>query len=511
MASQLAPETTRQKMIGVLYLVLLAMLALNVDKGVLDAFTTVEASLNQSIESNRDANDSMYKRFAFAAQDNPQKAGKYIEIVEEMRRLATDVQDEILDCKTTLVKRVDGPDGDISDIKKKDDLYASSEVMIRLKRGEKLRETIEVYKNYLISLAGEDTVMVSRINRTLNLSPPPPKDGVKLSWESHLFEGYPLAASVTILSKLGGDINNSEKDMLNYLYQQIDAGSFSFNTLIPQVVPKSSYLLEGDTYEARIFLAAVDTTELPAITVSGKTLESNSLGQAIYRAPANRQGSYKYKGTIRYKMPSGVFKDLPFEHEYEVAKSSVSISPTKMNLFYIGVPNPVTIVAAGVKREDMKVTVSNGDIKIINGEYVVYPKVAGKKSIVNITAVVGGKLQNIGNMEFRVKRVPDPVATVGGSNSGVISKAVLSAQKGISAELKDFEFDMKFKISSFNISSIKGSFIVEESSNSTYFTAKQKQLIKSLSSGSKVYIDKIIAKGEDGTVRKLPAISLTLK
>jgi len=260
-------------MISLMYLVLTAMLALNVDKSVLDAFAMVDQGLMKTIENFNSKNESVYTEFNNAAQENPQKAGKLNLEVMNIKQRTDSLYNYITHLKEMIVKRADGAEGDINNIEAKDDLNIAAEIMIVKKNGAALKNAIEEYRNHLISLVDpSNTALISAIEKSLDTSAPPVVEGKTESWESSKFEGYPLIAVVTLMSKMQSDIRNTESDIINYLYAQIDASSFKFNKLQAQVLAKSDYVLEGGTYEAKVFISAMDTTAKPEIIVNGNVL-----------------------------------------------------------------------------------------------------------------------------------------------------------------------------------------------------------------------------------------------
>ena len=185
-----------------------------------------------------------------------------------------------------------------------------------------------------------------------------------------------------------------------------------------------------------------------------------------------------------------------------------------MNVFYIGVPNPVEVTASGIPAEKLHVGISQGSItKAANG-YVVNVKSPGTVKI-NVSATVDGQTKTFPAKEFRVKRVPDPKAAVGSDPKtkfgGIIQKAVLAAQPGVKAELENFDFDMKFTVTGFTVSATIKGFTQDVNCNGPSFTAQAKSLINSVPSGGKLYIENIKAKGPDGSVRDLGSISYKLK
>ena len=206
---------------------------------------------------------------------------------------------------------------------------------------------------------------------------------------------------------------------------------------------------------------------------------------------------------------------FPFKAEYQVAEAGLVVSPTKMNVFYIGVDNPVDISVPGVPKENIVASMTNGIIITdkTTGGWMVRPTkgdLTGKKTKVTVVAEVDGKKREMGSVVFRVKTVPDPVAKVAMKKGGRIAKTLLLAQTGVFAEIEQFDFKMPFKVIAFDISAIIKGYEVIESSKSNKLTKKQKDLIRKLRKGNKVNFERIKARGEDKLTRKLSPLIFKL-
>ena len=530
------PETARQKMINMMYLVLLAMLALNVASEVLDAFRVVDSSLLQTYKNIDQKNDQVYNAFDQAYKLNQEKVKPWFQKAMRVRILVDSLIHRIYSIKEEIVLRgggfnIAGQDHKIEAdqsfiitekkdtivMKKDDDLNVPSEIMIRLKRGRELKENINALREELLSMIDKDAPVRATIMQDLSTSGPKPKfseGGEKKSWESERFEEKPMIAVIALLSKIQIDIENSESNVLNYLYSQIDAGSFKFNKLGAVVMPVSSYVLEGDVYHAEVFLAAEDSTQEPVITVNGKALPVRG-GKGIYEVRASQPGLYTWSGEIHYKTPEGDLNVYPFKQQFQVSVPSVTVSPTKMNVFYLNIPNPISVSVPGVPSENLLVRVTNGKIEKHGNDYLVYPAkedINGKNTRVNVTATINGITKDMGSSVFRVKRVPDPIVTVADKNGGVLKKEDLLAEQGVFAKMVDFDFDLKFLITRFDVTVTgAGGYNKTWSSRSNKFTQEQKQQFSTLSPGSIIYIDNILAHGDDHTDRELSPVSFKVR
>ena len=497
-----------------MYLFLTAMLAINVSNEVLDAFTIIDNGLAKTIQTFEEKNRIIYNEFETALAANPKKVQASWDKAIEVKKLTNELCDALQNLKIELVEKADGPDWRLDSIQKKDNLDIAAQVMIVGGKGKVLKENISAYREHILSLiATKDKSLRHAISQNLNTDKPPKKkaDDPDYSWESKRFAHMPLVGAVTLMSKLQTDIRNVESDVVNYLFNQIEAESFKFNELKAEVFAKSNYVLKGDTYEAEIFLAAIDTTQNPKIAVEGGVKFDKNSKRGIYRRKTNELGIQKWGGIITYKSPSGIETDYPFEAEYTVSEPQVVVSPTKMNVFYKGVDNPVSVSAPGFTMDNIRATVDNGDL-VKNGKgYIARPNIVGKFANVKVEGRLEGKWRPLKSVEFRVKPIPDPVAMVAGKNGGLINKNLLAIQTGVDAVMDNFDFNLKFKIKSFNVSTVVQSYTKDEKSYSDYFTPAQIKLLKGLKRNQKVYIEDIKAIGPDGSIRNLPAISFKIQ
>jgi gliding motility-associated protein GldM len=529
-------------MINMMYLVLTAMLALNVASEVLESFRIVDASLTQTLNNIKRKNDQIYGAFDAAYIANPAKVKDWKDKADQVNKKTSELINQIKDLKEQLVMASGGiplkeakaaeagfilassepiivnSKGDTILIKKEDDLNTPSEIMIQKKKANDLKNNINQYRDFLASFLEEGSTLRENIMKQLD-TPDPRIDlsegGEKKTWESLHFESKPLIAVITLLSKMQIDIENAETNVISSLFSQIDAASFKFNRLGARILAKSTYVLEGDQFEAEIFLAAEDTTQQPEIFV-GNTKLSMRDGKGIYKANASQVGTFKWGGLIKYKNPEGNINSYPFEGEYQVGRPSVTISPTKMNVMYLGIPNPIRVSVPGVASQNLEVSVNNGRIEKNGEEYFVYPSkldALAKNTSISVIANMNGEKRQMGSMPFRVKEVPPPVATIGSKNGGNLKKEDLLAEDGIFAELKDFDFDLKFKITQFDVTfSGAGGYVKTYSSKDNKFTSDQREQFGKLTMGSFIYIDNIMAKGDDGQpARPLSPVSFKIR
>jgi gliding motility-associated protein GldM len=524
-------ETPRQKMIGMMYLFLTAMLALNVSKDILNSFVLVNDSLTNTVENFNEKNRSIYDEFEKQASMNEAKVGKWNDLAKEVRAKANEISKVIDDLKVEVVKTADGEDAEAivdgkvvaSKIDAKDNQDIGGQVMVLGGKGDELRKKVDEFREFLLSNIDEDhPTLHAAIEKNLNTDNPPPlPDGTKQSWVSQNFEHIPLVGVVTMLTKLQTDIRNSEADIVRYFYGQISASDFKFNKLTPVVIPKSSYVLRGGQYEAEVFIAAQDTTQQPRIFIGDVDLDANgnivgsgdSLpilnGKGQYKVSASSLGEKSWGGLIAMTAPDGSTKTYKFEEKYEVAQPTAIISASANRVFYYGVPNPLEVSVPGLKKDQVQARATNAKIRPHNGGQAIYPERKGGQIEVSVYATIDGQSKYIGKNTFSVKQIPPPIPRLKllGNKSGSIEGARLQVEEGLACVLEGFIMEnIKYEIVSYTVSTNVSGFTRDERVQGWRFTNGVTNLIKSAKRNQRITFEDIKAKGPDGVKDLTPMV-----
>jgi len=500
-------ETPRQKMIGILYLVLLGLVALNVSDSILEAFKNLTDSLNTSTKNVQSGVDATYAAFAATKlKDEPVRAQPIYDKAKKASSY-TDALNAYVDSLQKLFETEGGGyDEATGDISKRDNLDIAPRLMINQKRGIILKNKINDTRTQLLALL--DDKERQGINLSLQAVDPPDRAGVNRSWEQSNFgDGIPLTAAITALAKIQADTKNAESEIVKRILGKMDQAVVNLDQFSAVVVAPTSYLIQGQPYTAEIFLTASDSKSSPDISVGGSRLSVKD-GKGTYTVGTGREGIFSWSGIVRVKQTDGTFKTYttPIQ-KYQVARPSAVVSPDKMNVFYVGVPNPVSVSAPGIPIESLSVSMTGGTISGSKGKYTVNVNTPGTIAKVSISANIGGKTQNIGTSDFRVKRIPDPIAKFAGKNSGTLSSVVIKNSNALFAILENFDFDAKFKVTKFSLVIAKPrSDVVALSTNGNTFSSQMQAAIAGVTPGSRVIFDDIVAVGPDGTQRLLPGM-----
>ncbi len=543
-------ETPRQKMIGMMYLVLTALLAMNVSKEVLNSFILINDSLVVTNRNFEGKNISQYDSFKAALLNDRKKVEPWYNKAIEVKTAADSLVDHIESLKQYLIIGTDKLDSvevngmldnfknattedqrkaaavivdsifSLRNVSSKDNYDIPTNIMIggdegKPKKGrytaEELKSFLDSYRNRLIAKVdpkkGQSIINALTMNfntdTTFKIS-----DSEVQNWQLANFYHIPLAAVITNLTKIQTDVRNAESDVVKYLFREVDASDFKFDTLAAKVIAPSVVFF-GDEYKAEIFVAAFSTTQNPTVMLGRVDTTRNVIvggvdsssvkvdkGVGIYSLRATAEGLKEYSGIIRVKAPSGQDLNYPFKAEYMVMKTGVVVSPTKMNVLYRGVKNPISVSVPGVAPENVVATLEGGklspDSKLGKGNFIA--EVAGGTSAkVKVSAKVDGKTRPMGDFEFRVKEVPNPVGLIAGIKEGLISANRLAASPNVIPKMENFDFELFFKTTKFDLVFQVGTDLITKNVTGSSIPPDALEQIKRLKKGSRVFIENISA------------------
>ena len=556
-----AKETPRQKMIGMMYLVLTALLALNVSVEVLDAFTTVNDGLENTYISVDKKIVDYYNTFEQQYNKQPEKTAKYWDKAQEIRQKTDEFVNFIeRDIKLALLLQNNGvteeelfnPDKEedaviankeAADLNKnrrvfhkinfdnldgKDKHDAVTAFMIEQGNAEILRKRIEEYSQYVI--AALDSVGIADFDDHVGLITNGEYfagDGAPLTWEMKNFNHIIIPAAISILNEIVAEVQTTEYDAISELYKSIGASDFKFNTLEAKVFPKTTYVLKGQDYEADVFIVASDNTkEFDAKYARGVkdfamanenaiNKVSSQKGIVKIKVPANTIGEQTIAGVVEMKDPvTGEIAPYPFQTSYTVAPPSANVTPTKMNVMYRGLENPIEISAPGFTANQINVSVVNGELVKKNGEYFVKPGNEKNVTTVTVSTTIDGKRMILDNCDFRLKRTPDPVPVLNGRTNDKFTKEEILAAGGFVLTMPDFDFEgYHSQVLSYDVSTIVAGYLKPiKGIQGRKFNKEVEDLVKSARRGQRISIENIRVKSPDGEERILNTpITIELK
>ena len=567
-----AKETPRQKMIGMMYLVLTALLALNISKEVLDGFVKVENSLLQTQSTLSSKISDTYSALEGKYSSNQVKVGPFYDQAQAIVKKSDDLvryitklkarclstssgdfeQQELVNFENYIGVDENGNDTtlNLAYIRVKDEYQSLTRYMVGAdennpKEGEwsanGIKLAVQEYRDYLLNMSVTDidgniislpANTIKSLNERFSFEQEMKSDKM-VSWEIANFHKMPLAAVMPLMSKMIIDIRDAEEDAIGWLLNSTEAKSLKFSNIMPLTIPQSNYILRGDTVRANIFLAAFDPTKKPEVYIDSKKwdgkdssdldyvglepLDVNELGQGVMAMSSRGMslGQYQYKGVIRYQGAEGEMLDRQFfTPTFTIAEPALVVSPTKMNVFYRGVPNPVEISVPGVPSDKLRVSIS-GSHKIkkqSDGTYIVEPsKDSNKTAVISVKGEMpDGTISNLGQRDFVVKRIPDPLPWWGGkdpTNMLIKTNEILSFT-AVVPKMPDFAFQIKPEVIGFTITMSKDGVVSSEKSTNNKITSQQEKLLRKARPGTRLFFEDIKVRMPDKTTRIL---NLSLK
>ena len=508
------PETPRQKMIGMMYLVLTAMLALNVSAAILNGYTQVDDSLHATIETMQESNADTYSTFKVALDKNPEKTQEWYDKAMEVKRVSNEFFDYVQAFKDDMVLLADGKkakrNAKVSEIGKQDDTNIPQQYAINEGHAAELKDKINRYRDFLIMTTGDTQAFDEELRRTFVTDDGQNAEGETISWENMIFGEMPMCASITILTKLQNDIRHCEGKAVQQLLAATDASDLRVNKFNAYVIPSSNYVIKGTKYTAQVILAAIDSTQTPEYYVNGQKLNNNG----IYEVVANTVGVQKIAGKIGYMDQQGVMQYLPFEREYTVGEPTATVSNTDLNIVYRGYDNPFSISVPGVSAHLLQVVCNQASIIQKDGFWIIRPSAnAPENMTIEVYANIGGSQALMGSHIYRVKNLPRPDAYfeingVPTEDTRIPRAQLINPNNRIVASYgADGLVQAKFEIVSFQVKLPTG---VSLSVKGDRFDDKTLAAIKKLKQGNMVNLQYIKAKGPDGKEVQLRSLPIEL-
>ena len=510
------PKEPRQKMINMMYLVLTALLALNVSSEILNAFKTVDKSLMTATGVAEKKNSEIFKSFQKKVEDptTKEKAEIWLPKAQKAKALSDEVYNFIEGLKAELKKEAGLKMVDGKEDFKEDDLDAATRLFISAPptgkaKGKELYDKLKYFKDQLLAI---DPEMKAAIGANLPLDIPEVKsDKDKEEWAYKFFHMTPTVAAITMLSKFQNDIKNSESEAVEYCHKEIGEVELVYDQFQAIANANASYVMPGEEIIINAGVGAFNSASQPKVSVDGASATPTADGSFEYKFRPNASGTKNV--TISFVKPDGTTASVTKEIKYTVGvPSGLVVSTDKTRVFYQGLENPLS-VTGGSGDEKVSVSVEGAGIsyrKAGPGQYIVTASNLGSATVI---ATDGKNSQRI---VIPVKRVPNPLATVGGKAGGPIAANVFRVQRGVAAELKDFVFEgVKYDVVSFTLICTGRGF--EESGfgiaevSGAYFNAEAKALLNRCQAGSTVVIDEIKVNGPGGTRLLDQNISFTLQ
>ena len=455
----------------------------------------------------------IYDDFAAQLKANPAKVKAWFDKAQAVKRMSDSLYSLAAELKLAIVREADGEDGDVKNIVGKEDLEAANQVMLApgRGRGRELYEAINSFRERILSMVTDPTQQAI-IRSNLSTDVPRNIQTMGKNWQEYMFEDMPVAAAVTLLSKLQSDVRYAEGEVLHTLVSNIDLKDIRVNSLNAFVIPNSQTIVRGDKFSAHIVMAAVDTTQVPEIYIGNRKMD---LKDGLYETVCSRTGDFTLAGYIEMLNGNGERVRRDFSQKYTVVDPSATVSADLMNMLYAGYSNPISVSVPGVPLNKVTATMTGGTLQPVGpGKYIARPAAIGKDVTITVSSTNTGRVQQMGQFTFRVRKLPDPTAYIAMADEhgnptrykgGNLPKASLMAADGIGAAIDDGILDIGFRVLSFETVFFDNmGNAVPMVSDGDKFSARQKATFRRLARNRRFYISRVTAVGPDGLQRTLP-------
>ncbi|MBA2249966.1 MAG: gliding motility protein GldM [Chitinophagaceae bacterium] len=502
------PREPRQKMINIMYLVLTAILALNVSAEVINAFKTVDRSLRNSNDNLSNSNNTLYKSLSDKVNDpqTHEKAVYWNQKAVEAQNYSAAINNYINGLKDQVKKEADLKIKNGVEDYKEDYLEASTRVFENNGKGKELYDSLQ---KYIKDMLGIDSSINTtfKTNFPVDMSVPPTHSGNEFTgniiqdWTNSYFHMTPTVAALTMLSKFQNNVKNAENQVVTYCHNQVGAVKVVYDQFAALVGQSSNYVMPGQEIEITAGVGAYSKAAQPDITINGAGASLDADGRAVYKFNASGGGDHSVPVNVTYTKPDGTKETKSFDVKYTVGTpGGAAVMVDKMNVFFIGLPNPVTI-SSGTGWDKTHVSISGGTLTPAGGpgKYNVTVSSPGKATI---TVNADGKASTY---DFRIFRIPDPILKVGPSAGGRIQSVIFKNQQFARADLENFYYDTRFSVISATVYFSGANFAsVQTASISGGSLAGLSAQLSKCIPGTSVTFDNVKVQGPDGTVRTIP-------
>ncbi|MCL6218653.1 gliding motility protein GldM [Zunongwangia pacifica] len=451
-------QSPRQKMINLMYLVFIAMMALNMSKEVLVAFGSMNEKLEESNATTEQRNAAAMQGLKSKANEQAAKYAELAQKAETINQLSQDLDAYIAGVKNDLTAELDDPE-DYQSMDKPDILdekfFAGGKIT---PAGQEFVAKIDTYREGLINTLGEDfTSLNSEIERKFNTGEIEDSEGTKKPWLTYNFEGFPLIASITQLTQLQSDVKTTENDVLSAMLQDQLSDEVSMSNYTTILETEKSAYYQGETFDGAIVLGRSDETTKPnkiELKLDGRTLSESDYslqgGKVVLNVPAGNAGDHSITGQLIFNEGEEPI-EVSVNQKFAVIPkpNSATISADKMNVLYRGVKNPLTISMAGVPDNNVQAS-APGLSRASGSSYIMDVTTLQQREVkINVTGTIDGKSYP-SSSTFRIKDIPSPVGSIRRETGSVKMQRNSLEASEVGAELPDFDFDIGLRVTGFS-------------------------------------------------------------
>ncbi len=441
----------RQKMINLMYLVFIAMLAMNMSKEVLSAFGFMNEKLVENNSTATQKNNQTLSNLSTKAQEQPEKYADLYKTAITVNKLSKDFTTYLETKKAFLVDGLEDPKNyetmDQSNLVDEHFFLKDSYT----EEGQEFLNQINSYKNSILGLLGENNPLSAVINKRFDTSDQ--KKGIGTQpWLNNRYEGFPLISTVTNLTAMQMDVKTTESEIYSTLLGgqlESDVSMSNYKTIL---IPEKSAFFQGENFKGKIVLGRYDSSLQPSeVIVNGNKITKIEDGGAVLDFPAGGVGEREVKGKFVF-IENGEPVEIEINSTYAVIPkpNSAVISADKMNVVYRGVPNPMTISIPGIPDNLVRATATGLTKTGGSGKYTMTPA-SGREVTIKVSGTLPNGQTVSSSQNFRIKDIPSPQGTIRKESGHVVMPNSSLVNATVGAELPDFDFDLKLTTTGFTI------------------------------------------------------------
>jgi gliding motility-associated protein GldM len=432
----------RQRMINLMYLIFIAMIAMQMSKEVLSAFGYMNEKLSENNATATIKNNATLENLATKADEQPEKYSDLHALASKVNELSINFNDYLETKKEFFIKDQE----DVTDYEAMDKRDIVDEYFFigdgYTPEGQEFLDNINGYRDEIVRLIGEDNPLAENIKLRFDTSKQDTEAG-KQNWLNNRYEGFPLISTITNLTSMQTDIKTTQSEIYgNLLGGQLesDVSMSNYRTIL---IPEKSAFFQGENFKGKVVLGRYDAELVPSeVVVNGNNISTIEDGGALLDFPAGGVGEREIKGKFSF-IENGQLIEIPIESSYAVIPkpNSAVISADKMNVVYRGVANPMTISIPGIP--DNLVTATGTGLRRGSGigKYIMTPG-TGKEVTIRVSGTLSDGSPVSSSQNFRIKDIPSPVGTIR-KQYGIVQMPKTSLEKAtVGAALPDFDFDL---------------------------------------------------------------------
>tara|TARA_R110002124_G_scaffold99337_1_gene245374 strand:+ start:113205 stop:114764 length:1560 start_codon:yes stop_codon:yes gene_type:complete len=449
----------RQKMINLMYLVFIAMLALNMSKEVLSAFGLLNEKIEKANIDTSSRNVAFLENLELKASEAPEQYSDLLAKAKQVNTASKELDSYIETLKNEAIKGIEDPtDYEVMD---KADFFNNRFFNADKYKaeGQEFIDKINEYRTSLSNIIGDSLYpdIKKSINENFSTSEVTNRDGNKVDWLRYNYEGFPLVASLTKLTQVQADVKNTNNELLSKMLAGKTADIASFDKYTTLLEQSKGAFYSGEQFDGAIVLGRKDAATKPnrvELTLDGRALTEDQYeiqdGRVVLKVNAGGVGDHEIKGQLIFLQDG---EEIPVDVNQKFTTinqpNKATISADKMNVVYRGVVNPMTIAFDGATNVSAS---ASGLTRKSGSSYEMRPG-GGREVTINVTATLPDGSKKTDNQKFRIKDIPRPTGSIRGETGD--GGAVKMQRQGleissVGAELQDFDFDLNLNVTGFS-------------------------------------------------------------